>query len=319
MKKSTDNLFWGILLIVAAFAVLAQQQGYVDFNTLLPSTWSWIFAVGGLLFLVRYLVSGLKDWGWLFPACILGALAIIISLANVGAAEPFLGSILFIAIAIPFLVVFLLHIRSNWWALIPAFSCLVMAAIISFAEKVPGEWIGALVMYSVGLPFLLVYLVKRTRRWALIPAFATIAIGTLTLLSMTNEWVGVFVTLAISIPFFYVYVTQPGAWWAFIPAGMLASISVEALLTLPFLGSFANTSLPSGIMFLGWAGTFYFLWRQRDKYPTSWAQIPAMVFAIVAIVMLVLGAMSEIGMIVLLFVGGILLIYFGLRPRKTAV
>jgi hypothetical protein len=317
MKKNTSNLFWGIILILAALAVLAQQQGFIDFQSLSPTVWTWVFAGTGLLFLVGYLVSGLKNWGLLFPACILGALSAIITLAESGRAEPFLGSLILIAVAIPFLVAFLLNVRGNWWALIPSFSLLVVAAIIVLADKVAGEWIGALVMFSVGLPFLVVYLTNRSHQWALIPAFTTIAIGVLILVSMASHWAAVLVPLVISAPFFYIYFTRPDQWWALIPAGILASIGVESLLSLSLLGDFAETSIPTGIMFLGWAGTFYLLWKRRKTVSTSWAQIPAIVFVIVAIVQLILGAFSEIGMIVLLFLGGILLLYQGLRPKKT--
>ncbi len=317
MKKNTDNLFWGIILILAALGVLAQQQGYIDFNAMSANTWTWIFAGAGLLFLVRYLVSGLKKWGYLFPACVLGALAVIIALAEAGKADAFLGSLIFIAVAIPFLVAFLSNIRENWWALIPAFGCLVLATVINFADTVAGEWIGALIMYGIGLPFLLVFFVNRTQRWALIPGLILVGIGTLSLVSVINDWANIIVSLLIAGTFFYVYFTQPGRWWALIPAGLMASIALESILTLPFLGTFARTSIPTGIMFLGWAGTFYYLWLQREKSPTEWARIPAIVFVIVAVVQLVLGAMSEIGMIVVLFAGGILLIYFGLRPKKT--
>jgi hypothetical protein len=318
MKKNTENLFWGIILILVAFGVLAQQQEYIDFNSLSANTWTWIFAGAGLLFLVRYLVSGLKNWGYLFPACVLGALAAIIALSEAGNNDEFLASLIFIAIAIPFLVAFLTKMRENWWALIPAFGCLLLAAVINFEDKVAGEWIGALVMYGIGLPFLLVYLVNRTRRWALIPGLILIGIGTLLMINVINDWANIFVSMLIAATFFYVYFTQPERWWALIPAGIMASIALESILTLPFLGDFANTSIPTGVMFLGWAGTFYYLWLQREKSPTGWARIPAIVFVIVAIVQLVLGAISEIGMIVLLFAGGILLIYFGLRPKKTA-
>ncbi|MFH2038225.1 MAG: hypothetical protein ABIJ65_02195 [Chloroflexota bacterium] len=317
MKKNTDNLFWGIILILVALGILAQQQGYIDFEAMSANTWTWIFGGAGLVFLVCYLISGLKKWGYLFPACVLGALAVIIALAEAGNNGEFLGSLIFIAVAIPFLVAFLTNIRENWWALIPAFGCLVLATVINFADTVAGEWIGALVMYGIGLPFLLVYFVNRTRRWALIPGLILVGIGTLSLVSVFNDWVNIIVCSIIAGTFFYVYFTQPEKWWALIPAGMMASIALESILTLPFLGAFASTSIPTGIMFLGWAGTFYYLWLQRAKAPTEWARIPAIVFVIVAIVQLVLGAMSEIGMIVLLFAGGILLIYFGLRPKKT--
>ena len=317
MKRNTDNLFWGIALILAAVAFLAQDLGYIDFNALSTNHWTWVSAGIGALFLLGYLLSGLKKWGYLFPACIMVSLAVIITLSDKGIADAFLGSLIFIAIAIPFLVAFLTNVRSNWWALIPAFSCLVLAAMIYFADTGADEWIGALFMYGVGIPFLLVYFFNKDRRWALIPGFILVGIGTIALASAMSGWVNIIVTLVLAAIFFYVYFTNSGSWWAVIPAGLLASIGLNSILILPFLGEFAKTSIPTGLMFLGWATTFYYLWTQRTKMPTEWAGIPAIVFVIVAIVQIVLGAINETGMIVLLFVGGILLVYFGLQPKKS--
>ena len=221
MKRNTDNLFWGIVLILAAAAFLAQDLGYIDFNALSSNTWTWVFAGISVLFFLSYLFSGLKKWGYLFPACILASLSIIITLADKGIADAFLGSLIFIAIAIPFLVAFLTNIRSNWWALIPAFGTLVLAAIVYFADTAAGEWIGALFMYGVGVPFLLVYLFNRERRWALIPGFILVGIGTIALVSVMSSWVNIIVTLVLAVIFFYVYFTRKESWWALIPAGLL--------------------------------------------------------------------------------------------------
>jgi hypothetical protein len=317
MKKNTDNLFWGIVLILLACAALAQQLGYIDFNALSTNTWTWVFAGISALFFLRYIFSGLKRWGYLFPACILAAISIIITLADRGIADAFLGSLIFIAVAIPFFAAFLTSVRGNWWALIPAFSCLMLAAIIYFSDSAAGEWIGALFMYGVGVPFLLVYLFNKNRRWALIPGLILVGIGTLALVSVMNAWAPIVVTLLIAAAFFYVYFSRPAAWWAVIPAGLLASIGLSSVLSLPLFGQLSNTTFPNGLMFLGWAATFYYLWTQRSRVPTEWAGVPAIIFLIVAIVQLVLGAANEIGMIVLLFAAGILLVFFGLRPRKT--
>jgi hypothetical protein len=318
MKRNTGSLFWGIALILLACAVLAQQMGYVDFNALSANTWTWVFAGISGLFFLAYLVSGLKNWGFLFPACILAAIAFIIAMTDSGIADTFFGSLIFIAVAIPFIVAFFTNMRGNWWALIPAFSLLMLSAIVYFADTAAEEWVGALFLYGVGVPFLLVYLFNRNRRWALIPGLILVGIGTLALVSALNTYANIVVTFLIAAVFFYVYFSRRTSWWALIPAGLMASIGLSSLLSMPLLGDFAYTTIPSGVMFLGWAATFYFLWTQRSKVTTEWAGIPALVFLIVAIVQLVLGAVNEIGMIVLLFAGGILLIYFGMRPRKTA-
>jgi hypothetical protein len=85
------------------------------------------------------------------------------------------------------------------------------------------------------------------------------------------------------------------------------------------LGSFAQSSIPVGIMFLGWAATFGWLWRQREKSPTAWARIPAMVCGILAALLLVIGSLTTYGFTVALIAGGLVLIYFGLRPRKESL
>ena len=132
--------------------------------------------------------------------------------------------------------------------------------------------------------------------------------------SLTNGWAALCSSL-IALPFFYVYFKQ-GQWWALMPAGILASIGVNALLSMPLLGSFAQSSMPAGIMFLGWAATFVWLWRQREKSPTAWARIPAMVLGILAAMLLVIGSLTTYGFTFALIAAGLALIYFGLRPRK---
>lgn len=318
MKKRNENLFWGIILILGALAVLAQRLGFIDFSAISDTVWTWIFAGVALLFLVLYLFSGLKEWGYLFPTCILGAISLIITLADRGSTGLFLGSIIFIGIAIPFLVAFLTNVRSNWWALIPTFALSVLAFIVNFSNSIRGEWIGALVLFSIGLPFLLVFFVNRTQRWALIPGLILVGLGVITLISMTSNLVAVLVPFVIAAPFFYVYFSQPKHWWAFIPAGIMTSIGVQSLLGQPFMGSLATSSIPAGVLFLGWSATFYFLYKRQATAPTSWARIPALVFVIVAIVTLVVGLINdEIGLIVVLFAAGVLLLYLGLRPKKV--
>ena len=124
-------------------------------------------------------------------------------------------------------------------------------------------------------------------------------------------------TLAISLPFFHIYFKQEQRWWALIPAGILASISVNALLTVPSLGRFGQSTIPAGIMFLGWAATFGWLWRKRgDKSPTDWARLPATICSIIATILLVVGSLTTYGITIALILGGMALIYAGLRPRK---
>jgi hypothetical protein len=314
MKHRFDNIFWGILLILAGVLVFAQQRGWVGMFT--PQFWALAFAGLALIFLVRYLFAGWRSWGYLFPTCIFLALAAIVWLGFLNIQQPWMASPLFAAIAVPFLVAFAVDFRKNWWALIPAFIMLVLCGVVFFSDRLQGEIVGAAFTFAIALPFLAVYLGDRKKQWALIPAFTLGAIGLLSLLGLfIGDWSGALVPLLISLPFFYVYFRNPQRWWALIPAGVMASIGISAILSMPFLGRFAHSSLPAAIMFVGWAATFFWLWRQREQVPTYWARIPALVLGIVAAVLLVTGAFTELGMAAALLVGGAVLIYFSLRRR----
>jgi hypothetical protein len=315
MKVKSDNIFWGVLLVLLGLLALAQQEGWIG----VFSTQFWMLAFGALslIFFVRYLLAGLRRWGWLFPACIFAAVSVTMWLFENGVQEAWMAVPIFIAIIIPFLVAFFLNVRENWWALIPSFVLGVVCLVVFFEAQVPGELIGALIMFSVAVPFLVVYLSNREKRWALIPAFTTGMIGVIILLSMyTVRWIGALVPLAIAIPFFYVYFTHSQSWWALIPAGIMGSIGLNVLLTDPALGRFADSSFPAAVLFGGWAATFYWLWREREKFPTSWARIPALVMGILAIILLVTGSLTDLGLVVVLIVAGLVLIFHGLRPRK---
>ena len=75
-----------------------------------------MLAFGGLslAFLIRYLLAGMRFWGWLFPVTIFAALAGMVWLAKSqnyhedAIAAPFFG-----AIAIPFLVAFAIDFRKT--------------------------------------------------------------------------------------------------------------------------------------------------------------------------------------------------------------
>ena len=315
MKTKLDNILWGLLLILAGGLALAQQQGWIG----ILSTQFWMFTFGALslIFFTRYFIAGIRHWGWLFPACIFAAVAGILYLSASGVREAWLATPIFIAITIPFLAAFSLDIRTNWWALIPAFIMVVLCLAVIFEASLSGEWIGTMIMFSVAIPFTVVYLSNRQKTWALIPAFTTAIIGIIILLSMyTARWVGALVPIVIAIPFFFLYFRNPQHWWAIIPAGIMTSIGINVLFSDQIFGKFAASSVPAAILFLGWSATFGWLWGQREKHPTQWARIPALVLGIIGIILLATGSFTEIALVVLLIVSGMVFIYIGLRPKK---
>jgi hypothetical protein len=221
-------------------------------------------------------------------------------------------------VAVPFLVAFALAPRRHWWALIPAWTIGIVSAIILISERVPGEWIAALVLYGIAMPFLVSYLLDRNRRWALLPAFILVAIGSLPLFAtrLNGQMVGAAVLVMIALPFFFVFVLSAQNWWAMIPAGVLASIALEVFLTGAGRYELGQTAIPAGIMFLGWSVTFVVLWLQRAKQPTDWTKYPALLCATVAAFIFLSGSGFEKWWPVLLIVAGILLLFVSVRSFK---
>jgi hypothetical protein len=320
MKAKWINLFWGIILIAAGALFLAQNLRYLD-QLELPVLMV-VFAVISLLFFTTYFITGLGNWGWLFPAFIFAALALVLWMQTQGVEGPWMGVPVLVAVALPFLVAFVQSPRQNWWALIPAWVMAVISAIVIFAEEAQGEWIVALVLFSIGFPFLVVYLADRKNWWALIPAWTLLVIALIVLLitQVQGEWIAVLVLMGIALPFFVVYFHDRDNWWALIPAGVLASSAVSVFLAGLFgeEGSLlAKPGVLTGVTFLGITITFLALWLQRASQPTDWAIYAAGVSAAAALVSLLFGASQVVFPITIIAVG-ILILYLAFRSRKTA-
>jgi hypothetical protein len=125
--------------------------------------------------------------------------------------------------------------RSDLILLIPSYVLFVIAGIIA-AEKVnflSGEGAGTIVLFAIGLPFLVVYLRDRRHWWAGIPAYVMFVIGLMVgllgLNVLSDNMVTVYVMFAIAIPFFVVYLRNRSHWWALIPGGVMSIIGLAFL------------------------------------------------------------------------------------------
>src|SRR5512135_2012247 len=70
MKSKIITIFWGIMLMVLSGLLLAEMLGFINFGSLSQQGRAIIFWVASAAFFLTYLLSGIKKWGWLFPALI---------------------------------------------------------------------------------------------------------------------------------------------------------------------------------------------------------------------------------------------------------
>jgi len=239
-----------------------------------------------------------------------------------------IGSPILLAVALPFLVAYLLDRREHRWALIPAWILLVLASIVAFAEVLPGEFIGALVLFSIGLPFLVVYLADRSRRWALLPAAVLFILGIIPLAAGIFSSIklfqgvnpGLVPMVLFALPFFIVYFRWKSQWWALIPAGIFASIALVVGLTPLFPAGAQDGQNPvlTGVLLLGFGLTFGLLWLRRASQPTDWAKLPAAGLLAAGILSIVLGEYFLTYWPAALIVVGIVLIAASLVRTKQS-
>jgi hypothetical protein len=200
MENSRRYIIIGIVLIALGVLALLQNLGVLNLAELLPyisigpGEWlaqaiiALLFAGGGLIFLVVFVVNLEHNWWAVIPGFTLLGLATLILFGDrLGAAGPaiFLG-----AIGLSFLVIYLIR-REFWWAIIPAGVLLTLAVMIIVIDAVPGSsMLGpAILFFGLALTFLLVYLLpseEARRTWALYPAGILAIIGVMLLLSLGN-------------------------------------------------------------------------------------------------------------------------------------
>lgn len=226
-----QSLVWGGLLIV--FGAMSLVESLFD-----PTPWLWVavLAASGLGVLAVYL-SDRSEWGFLITTYALWAVAILVTLALLDIVPgAFIAIYVLVAIALPFLVVYLRD-RNNWWALIPCYVLLAISAMLLLTEWniLPDAFIATFVLAAIALPFLGVFLLNHINWWALIPAYVLLVIGIMVALLDLNVlddlWVPAYIMFAIAIPFFVIYVWNPKEWWPLIPGGVLAVIGSAFILS----------------------------------------------------------------------------------------
>ncbi len=296
MKSNIIKIFWGVVLIALGALSLAENFGYVNLELKTNRWLAVIFAVISAAFFLSYFLSGVRNWGWLFPALIFASLALIINLILEDSASSIIAIPILLSVGIPFYVGFLLN-RKHWGLLIPAWILTVLAVIPILSESTNSDLIGALFLFGTALPFLVVYLVNRQRKWALIVGAVLGFIGIFPLLGsiLPAEISGPVVMFVFTLFFLIIFIASKKQWWALIPAGVFASIGLVALLDILFpshdyfqVGKL-QFGVYTGVLLLGFAATFGILWLLRGSQPTNWAKYPAIGLLIASILAFLMG------------------------------
>jgi hypothetical protein len=183
-----------------------------------------------------------------------GGLFLLQNFGIVRFAWNLLWTMLFIAGAAAFLVVFVSNSHDNWWAAIPGFTLAGLSGLIAMGTLFP--WMadrfgGSLFLGSIGLAFWAVYAVRREHWWAVIPGGVLFTLAFVAFLgSAEDSGFGAggafFLGLAATFALVYVLPTPEGRMtWAIIPAGILA---VMGVLLLAAMGNLINYVWPIALI-----------------------------------------------------------------------
>jgi hypothetical protein len=176
------------------------------------------------------------------------------------AGEVFWGIVLGLG-GLVFLYLYITN-SSNWWALIPAFALLGMAAS-NFLPPTLKAWDGLTFLGGLGLAFWMIYFTGRERWWAIIPGGVLITLGVISVLdNITGADSGGILFLGLGITFLLVAVLPApvNRSWAIIPAAVL--LVFGALLGTPFKG-LADYIWPAALFIAG-AYLIYTFFRGRN-------------------------------------------------------
>jgi hypothetical protein len=245
LKNTRNRFVWGgLLILLGALSLLERAFGL--------SSWVWVVCLVAAGVVVALLFGrDRSDKAALIPAYALWAVALLIALTSMRVLRgTFIATFVLSAVAVPFLVVYLRH-RKQWWALIPAYVLLSVALMVGLIgiRLLRNEAIATYVLWSIGLPFLAVYVANRKNWWALIPAYVMgslgLMIGLIGIGLLRNFLVPAYIMYVIAIPFFVVYARDQKQWWALIPAGIMTAIGSSFL-----IASAASSMLVPAILIL---------------------------------------------------------------------
>ena len=96
------------------------------------------------------------------------------------------------------------------------------------------EAIATYVLWAIGMPFLVAFLLDRAQWYFLIPAYVLFAVGLMVgligLRILDDLLIPAYIMFAIAIPFFVTYSRDTTQWWPLIPGGIMAIIGLSFLI-----------------------------------------------------------------------------------------
>jgi hypothetical protein len=172
---------------------------------------------------------------WGVALVLFGAVLLAQQLGLLGPTQLSFAMFLFGVPALLFLLTFAFD-RRQWWALIPGFVLLGLTLVV-FNEQnhfLTSNQSGALFLFSIGLPFLLIFFVDRRMWWALMPGGVMTVIAIMPLLADTvaGQVTGGIFFLGLAAVFALLRLatlSNPSTGWAWWPAAGLAIFGVIVL------------------------------------------------------------------------------------------
>ena len=184
-------------------------------------------------------------WGLLLVA--LGGFFLLQVTGILGVLSGLFWSMAFGAAGAAFLYVFFTNLHDRWWAAIPGFTLMGLAATVfysHFAPPVISGMSGAVFLGSIGAGFLAIFLTNPQRWWALIPGGALFSVaGVAALDSLPFAFINpgslLFIGLGLTFGLLGLMSTYLGQnlRWAYIPAAILLVLGL--VIVTPFVGSLA--------------------------------------------------------------------------------
>jgi hypothetical protein len=204
--------------------------------------------------------------------------------------------------------------RSERWPLIPAYSLLVVAGLLTTIEfdLLQDPFVATYVLGAIALPFLYVYTQDRTQWWPLIPTYVLLSIALMIPLVelniMRDAWVGSYVLSTIALPFIVIYLRDRQNWWALIPAYVLVSIGI--MIGLIEAGLLNDFLVPAYVMFAVAIPFLFVYFRNPSEW---WPLIPGGVMGLMGLGFLLSDRSTRLVAPILVILAGILIIARQLR------